>query len=142
MLLQRTISQNASHLDEPGLDLTPIIDMVFMLLIFFLVATTFQKLEREAKIALPQTIASEPISTAMREIVINVDADGQIRVAGKALSEEQLTSMLKTAVAANPQQKVSIRGDRTTAYANVARALDVCKQCGVTEPFLQSIPLR
>ncbi|MBK8269579.1 MAG: biopolymer transporter ExbD [Planctomycetes bacterium] len=60
----------------PIVDLTPVIDMVFMLLIFFLVATTFQQAEREMKIALPHASAAGPISLSLREIVVNVDATG------------------------------------------------------------------
>lgn len=121
-------------------DLTPIIDMVFLLLIFFLVATTFQQTEREMKIALPHTTAAGPISAVLREIVVNIDDRGSVSVAGRAVSEETLLALLRSAVAANADQKVSVRGDRSTAYANVSRVLDLCKAAGVSEPFLESTP--
>jgi len=123
----------------PLIELTPIIDMVFLLLIFFLVATTFHQTEREMQIALPVSASAGPISTSLREIVINVDAEGQIIVSGRPMTPEDLRTLVTEAVASNPQQKVTVRGDRTTAYANVVRVLDVCKGSGVQEPYLDTI---
>ncbi|MCC6969302.1 MAG: biopolymer transporter ExbD [Phycisphaerales bacterium] len=136
------ILQPSNSDQSVGVDLTPVIDMVFMLLIFFLVATTFQQQERESKIALPQAAASAPISSALREIVINVTRDGTLIVNTKVVDEASLLSMLKSAAAQNPGQKVNVRGDRDAAYGMVARALDLCKQAGIAEPFLQTIPTR
>lgn len=136
------ILMNEYRSAEVGVDLTPVIDMVFLLLIFFLAATTFQQTEREMKIALPQAMASGPISAALREIIVNVDAQGQTIVAGKVVSSDALAEMIRGAVAVNPGQKVSIRGDRAAAYEHVARTLDVCKGAGVNEPYLETIPVR
>lgn len=136
------ILQQSNNDQAIGVDLTPVIDMVFMLLIFFLVATTFQQQEREAKVALPQAAASAPISSALREIVINVTRDGTLIVNTRVVDESSLLSMLKNAVAQNPAQKVNVRGDRDASYGMVARALDLCKQAGIAQPFLQTIPTR
>jgi len=123
----------------PVVDLTPVIDMVFLLLIFFLVATTFQQIEREMNVVLPSAAAATPISAALRELVINVNSEGQIIVAGKRLEPDELSTMVKTAVAGNPNQKVSVRGDRTTAYSNIVRVLDICKAGGIQEPYLDTV---
>jgi biopolymer transport protein ExbD len=122
-----------------ALDLTPVIDMVFLLLIFFLVATTFQQTEREMKIALPTASAAGPISAALRELVVNVDEQGQMIVNSRVIEPEALREVVEQAVAANPEQKVSVRGDRTTAYANIVRVLDICKGAGVPEPYLDTV---
>lgn len=126
---------------EPTLDLTPVIDMVFLLLIFFLAVTTFRQAETELDIALPQAQAAGPISAALREIVVNVHADGSTVVAGRTLDGAALDRLLRDAVAANPEQKVSVRGDRAAPYAEIARVLDVCKGAGITTPFLETVPL-
>ena len=125
-----------------NVDLTPVIDMVFLLLIFFLVATTFQQAEREMKIALPAAEASGPISVALREIVVNVDESGAIYVGGRAISEEDLRTIVTEAVRANPDQKVSVRGDQSAAYGTVARVPDICKAAGIEQPFLDTVPIR
>ena len=128
--------------DSPTLELTPIIDMVFLLLIFFLVTTTFQQTEREMQIALPEAISAGPISISLREIIINVGADGEIIVSGRTISTDDLRVLIHEAVAANTDQKVTVRGDRNTPYANIINVLDVCKGAGLQEPFLDTVPTR
>ena len=122
------------------LEMTPLIDMVFLLLIFFLVATTFHQTEREMQIALPNAAFAGPISTALREIVINVDAEGNIIVNGRTLEPEDLQRLIQETVAVNADQKVTVRGDRATPYANIVRVLDICKGSGIQEPYLDTIP--
>lgn len=121
------------------IELAPIIDMVFLLLIFFLVATTFHQTEREMQIALPTASAAGPISTALREIVINVTAEGEIIVNGRKMQPDDLRSVITTAVETNPDQKVTVRGDRNATYASIALALDVCKGSGIQEPYLDTV---
>ncbi len=129
--------------DEPGpsIEMTPIIDMVFLLLIFFLVATTYQQSERELAIALPEAEAAGPISTMLREIIINVDSQGAIIVGGQTMTLEELRTLVADAVRVNPDQKVSVRGDKDIAYGTIARVLDVCKAAGAQQPFLDTVPL-
>jgi len=122
-----------------AIDLTPVIDMVFNLLIFFLVATSFQQVEREMKIALPHATSAGPISAMLKEIVVNVDAAGGIIVSGRPVAAEELRTLVNEAVAVNADQKVTVRGDRTTAYANIVAVLDICKGSGVQEPYLDTI---
>jgi len=133
------LTKAARQASGPSIEMTPMIDMVFLLLIFFLVATTFQQEEREMQIALPEAAAAGPISTALREIVINVAADGQIIVSGAEMSADELKSMVEGAVADNPEQKVTIRGDRSAAYEAIVRPLDICKAAGIQEPYLDTM---
>jgi biopolymer transport protein ExbD len=121
------------------MDMTPMIDTVFNLLIFFLVAGSFQQAEREMRIALPAASASVPISAALREITVNVDQEGQIVVAGRRMQLEELRTLVADSVRQNPEQKVTVRGDRRTAYENVVRVLDICKGGGIQEPYLDTV---
>ena len=134
MLLE---SDNSSS--EVSIDLTPIIDMVFLLLIFFLVATTFNQTEREMKIALPTASSGAPVSALLREMVINVDAEGRIIVSGRTVEPDLLRTLIVDAVKQNPEQKVTVRGDRGTIYAHVVRVLDICKANGIQEPYLDTV---
>ena len=122
-----------------SIEMTPMIDMVFLLLIFFLVATTFHQAEREMQIALPEASAAGPISAALREIIVNVDDAGGIFVGGRRIEPDALRDMIAEAVKANPEQKVTVRGDRNTAYANVVRVLDICKGNGIQVPYLDTV---
>ena len=129
-----------SRTDDAGvaIDMTPIIDIVFMLLTFFLLATTFQRAEREMQIALPFASAAGPISTALRELVVNVTSDGRAIVAGRTVSDDDLRGIVGGAVKNNPEQKVTVRGDRGAAYGAIVRVLDICKAGGVREPYLDT----
>ncbi len=122
-----------------SIEMTPIIDMVFLLLIFFLVATTFHQTEREMQIALPVASSAAPISAMLQELVINVDVEGRIIVGGRQVAAEDLKVMIAEAVALNPEQKVTVRGDRSTAYANIVAVLDLCKAAGIQEPYLDTV---
>ena len=122
-----------------SIELTPLVDMVFLLLIFFLVATTFHQTEREIQIALPEASSAVPISTALRELIVNVNDQGQIIVSGTHMSPEALRTLVEEAVADNPMQQVTVRGDRNTAYENVVTVLDICKGSGIQEPYLDTV---
>ena len=122
-----------------SVEMTPMIDMVFLLLIFFLVATTFHQEEREIQIALPVAQAAGPISATLREIIVNVDRDGRVIVSGQTMTQDALRSLVADAVQMNPNQKVTVRGDRNTAYSNVVTVLDICKGAGIQEPYLDTV---
>ncbi len=122
-----------------SIEMTPMIDMVFLLLIFFLVATTFHQSEREMQIALPVASASEPISALLQELVVNIDGEGKLFVGGRNVSVEDLQVIVSEAVAGNPDQKVTVRGDRHAAYAHIVSVLDVCKGAGIQEPYLDTV---
>ena len=122
-----------------AIEITPLIDMVFLLLIFFLVATTFHQTEREMQIALPAAKAADPISATLREIVINVDAEGTIIVNGQRIAPDDLQALVVEAVSANAEQKVTVRGDRDAAYAHIVAVLDICKGAGIQEPYLDTV---
>ncbi len=128
-----------NHADAPAMDMTPLIDTVFNLLIFFLVASSFQQIEREMQVALPVAKTAGPLSAALRDLVVNVDTEGQIILAGKRIEPQELHTLVQEAVAANPQQKVTVRGDRRAAYGHVVRVLDICKSSGVQEPYLDTV---
>ncbi len=130
-----------SHRAESQLsiEMAPMIDMVFLLLIFFLVATSFHQEEREMQIALPVAQSAGPISVALRELVINVDGQGRIIVSGREISSEDLHGMVVDALAINSEQKVTIRGDRSVAYEAIVRVLDICKTGGLQEPYLDTV---
>lgn len=127
---------------SPAIELTPVIDIVFLLLIFFLVATTFQQSEWEMQIALPEAESGGPISVSLRELVVNIQADGTVIVGGRAVSTDDLRTIVGDAVEANPEQKVTVRADKSATYDRVVGVLDVCKAAGIQEPYLDTVPLR
>jgi biopolymer transport protein ExbD len=119
------------------LDFTPMIDMVFNLLIFFLVATRFEEEERSMELTLPSASAAMPLTVRPKEVFINVDKDGRFFIARREVTTQQLVEVLRQASESNPgRQTVIIRADRRCAVQPVVTALDACKQAGIRDPVL------
>ena len=117
-----------------SLSITPLIDVVFLLLIFFLVSSRFSEEERELDLNLPSVTEALPASMQPDEIVINIDRDGRFFIDGAFRQIEQVEQILRRAQANNPlTQTVVIRGDRETNWEQVATAISLCKKVGINE---------
>ena len=116
------------------LSLTPLIDVVFLLLIFFLVTSEFEEEERRLDIVLPTATSAVPMTSKPREVVIDIDNEGDLYISGKATDLSELQLFLEAAVSNNPtNQTVIIRADRTTAFQPVVSVMDVCNRTGVSD---------
>ena len=116
------------------LSLTPLIDVVFLLLIFFLVTSEFEEEERRIDIVLPTATSAVPMTSKPREIVIDIDEDGIVYLGGQPISGDNLEELLRAAVANNPtNQSAVIRADRATAFQPVVGVMDVCNRAGVSD---------
>ncbi len=115
-----------------SLNLTPLIDVVFLLLIFFLVATRFAQDDRELPVQLPSAANAMPMTVEPTELVVNVDGAGQYMILGERMTLEKVETTLKRAVADNPvNQMVIIRGDRNVAFQAVVSVMDLCTKLKV-----------
>jgi biopolymer transport protein ExbD len=116
-----------------ALSITPLIDVVFLLLIFFLVASRLSQEDRELDIPLPSAANAMPMTSEVQELVVNVDELGAIFVNGDTLSLDQFDRLLTQAVANNPLgQSVIIRADRRVPLQTPVDVMDVCLKCGAT----------
>jgi biopolymer transport protein ExbD len=118
------------------INLTPVIDMVFLLLIFFLVATKFADIERDVRVRPPSSRHARPITAIPEEIVVNVTAEGKVLVAGRERSMDEVDRLLKAATLTNPHQSVVIRGDREAALHCAVGVLDLCEKNHVEHTYL------
>jgi biopolymer transport protein ExbD len=118
--------------EEMTLNLTPLIDVVFQLLVFFMVATTFLDPERELEIELPEASHSAEPGEAPREVVINVARDGTLYLGGAAVDRATLDAALKQAAASDPSTPVTIRGDRLSHHEAVVGVMDACGAAGLS----------
>ena len=117
-----------------NLSLTPLIDVVFLLLIFFLVTSKFDEEERRLPIELPVATSATPMTQKPREMTIDVDREGQYFVNGKAVDVTELEASLRRAVANNPtNQSVVIRADAAVAFQPVVSVMDLCNTTGVAD---------
>ena len=119
--------------DEPDVNLTPLIDVVFLLLIFFMVSTTFEHQSR-IKIDLPEASA-EPTSQEDDSLEIRIDAQGRYFIGDQQVvntTAKTLKSALSKAVGEREGPAVIIRADAKTPHQAVITALDVSSQLGLT----------
>jgi biopolymer transport protein ExbD len=117
--------------EDTDLSMAPLIDVVFQLLIFFMVATTYADAERELQLELPAADSALPAERAPEEIVISVLADGGIVCAGRALERAELAALLSGAAQRSPETPVTIRGDRSTRHEAIVDVLDACGTAGL-----------
>lgn len=117
---------------ELTLNLTPMLDVIFQLLIFFMVATTFQKDEREIDVELPQATTGNELSTENEEVIIHVRRDGSLVLHGEEVDEDELARHLSITAERNPQTPVMIRGDRLVHHEDVVGVMDACGLAGLT----------
>ncbi len=116
---------------NPGVPLTPMIDVVFLLLCFFVTSQIFAQWETEIDIALPTAATGGMPQRLPGEVIINVMADGTAVVNGQSLNDGELRSMMDRLVELFPGQPVLLRADKSTAYEHVVRVLDTCRQADI-----------
>ena len=123
-----------THQDEqPSLNMTPMIDIVFLLIIFFMVGTKFTELERKIGLKVPNVSNSGALTAAPEKKVINVHRDGVITYRGQTVSLEDLIQLLSTAREQYQDLGVLVRGDADGPFQNVATVLNACRIAGVSE---------
>lgn len=117
-----------------GIGITPLIDVVFLLLIFFLVATRFAEEDREMDVQLPTASEAKPLIAEPKEIFINIDEAGHYFVGGKMVGEDELEELLQQALQNNPlNQSVIIRADRRVQLQPVVTVMNLCNKVGILD---------
>ncbi|MDA0253782.1 MAG: biopolymer transporter ExbD [Planctomycetota bacterium] len=122
-----------------GLEMTPMIDIVFLLMIFFLVASKLDEDDRSLDVVLPQASAATPLTSRPREFVINIDRNGNYYAGARPVRLEELRDLLVQSAADNPtRQTVIVRADEETAHKHVVAAMDACVEAGIDDYQVQS----
>lgn len=112
-----------------AIPMTPLIDVVFLLLIFFLVAATISDEERQMDVQLPSASEAQPLTAQPREVVININRQGQFVVSRENVTLQRLEQILQTAAASNPgRASVLIRADRQCQWEAVVAAMNACNR--------------
>lgn len=121
-----------SRQPEPaGMQLAPMIDIVFLLLIFFIVTWQFSRSETELDVSVPTAEQGEELTRPMGEIIINILEDGTLKVEGVAVDLVQLHDKLKAIAGQFENQPVRIRGDGAVTYQRIVEVIDTCQKAGI-----------
>lgn len=127
------MARNRWDTDETfEIPLTPLIDIIFNLLVFFLVATTFYSEERDLKVRLPQGTQGDVIARQEAAYVVNVREAGVIVVENRILSLDDLSRELAK-LAREHRAKVEIRGDTDARHGAIMAIMNLCKQHGISD---------
>ncbi len=120
-----------SSQESPDVNLTPLIDVVFLLLIFFMVSTTFSQ-DAELAIDLPEASA-KPENKQQKRIELTIDAKGAYYLNGKALVNRQLQSLKSAlrAAAAGETPSIIVTADANTPHQAVITVMDAASQLGL-----------
>ena len=124
------LRKNATQ-HHPGIQLAPLVDVLLLLLIFFLLTWNAARNENELDVKLPSASAAKENAAPAGPVVVNVKVDGTVVVNRRNLTEPELADLLRNLVQLDAQQAVVIRGDETGAYKNIVNVLNIASQAGV-----------
>jgi biopolymer transport protein ExbD len=121
-----------THSDEaPTLNLTAMLDVLFLLIIFFMLGTRFVDDERKIGLSVPKVVDKGSLTAAPSRCVVNVYLDGTISLDQKTVTLEELTAKLAAARRQHGDIGVLVRGDGNDKYQRMVLVLNACKQAGV-----------
>ena len=113
------------------LQLAPMIDILLLLLSFFIITWQFSKSETELNVAVPTAQEGSEPQQSKGEIIVNILADGTIRVESVTMDRPQLLDKLSKISASFKNQPIRIRGDGAVPYQRIVEVLDTCQQAGI-----------
>lgn len=126
------------ELESPSSDLTSMTDIVFLMLVFFLLATAFIDPERALDLELPRAEHARDPEIEPREIVIEVARDGALAIGGEPIAADDLEGELRRR-AGSEKVPITIRGDRLAHHEAIVAVLDACGAAGLTDVSVGTI---
>lgn len=117
--------------DKAEVAMSPLIDAVFLLLIFFLVATMLKKKDKDIDITPPESASAVKMMPDDDVIVLGIDAEGELFWEGQPTSANQFHLRLKEVWQVNPDQRLRLDADADTPFYRVAEVLDICQFRGL-----------
>ena len=124
--------RSRAPLQHPGIQLAPLVDVLMLLLIFFLLTWNAARNENELDVKVPKATSAKEKAAPPGDVVVNVKTDGTVVVNRRNMTARELTDLLQSLVKLYPDQAVVIRGDEAGAYKNVVNVLNICSEAGVT----------
>ena len=128
-------------IDQPeDVPLAPLIDIVFLTLIFFMLTSVYSNMESEIGIALPTASTAATSDRTQGEIYINVRSDGAIVINEREVPLNELQEILKRVATYFPGGSVIIRGDRQSALGRSIAVLDACRRADIQNVSFAAVP--
>ncbi|RMD62390.1 MAG: biopolymer transporter ExbD [Planctomycetota bacterium] len=118
-------------------DITPLVDVVFLMLIFFMVSTSF-KVASSLKLELPASHSQQQLND-IKEVVISIDAEGHFYVGDEQVTDADLRKRILNATKGDPNMRVVLRADAEARHKRVVFALDVLRQLGMGKVAIATV---
>lgn len=126
--------------EQPDINLTSLIDVVFLLLIFFMISTTFEE-SSSLQVSLPEA-STDPTEQTQQSVILAIDADGVMALDDQVLPEGDENALRSALTEALPQIRRSalvVRADGEVAHRHVVTVMDMAGQLGITNLSIATI---
>lgn len=125
-----------------GMNIAPMVDMMFLLLIFFMYSSVIVQREKKMTVQVPKANAvDKKTSRVSGELIVNIDKNDKITIGqGSVESLEELKALLTRIYDANSGQHIIIRADADVKYKRVVAVMDICRQVKITNISLAVVP--
>lgn len=114
--------------EKPEVQLTSMMDCIFLMLIFFLVSSQLKKIEKEIPMELPVSDVARDVKATPDLVTVSVDSRGDLYVNSKPVGPAGLRNALRAAVAEKPGRRIRIAGDIFAPFRSIVQVLDTCQQ--------------
>ncbi|HKK19606.1 MAG TPA: biopolymer transporter ExbD [Opitutales bacterium] len=121
------------HSPEEDFPMTPMIDMVFLLLVFFMTVSTLARADKQVKLDLPESSQSDVPEDLSDRGTVSLDAEGKIYLGARPLTLEAMQAEMKEALELNPELRIHVRADEKTPYREIKEVLRACAEVGAYE---------
>jgi biopolymer transport protein ExbD len=121
------------HNEPEDFQMAPMIDMVFLLLVFFMTVASVAKSQRTIELDLPESEESQVPEDASGRGILSVDAEGKYYIGEEIRTLEQIKAAISARIQANPELQIQIRADRATEYSHVQKLLKTAAESGAYE---------
>jgi biopolymer transport protein ExbD len=113
--------------------MTPMIDMVFLLLVFFMCVSSLAQADKKLKLELPESAESKVPENLTDRGVVSVDAAGRVYLGATPVELERLTEAVRLEISRRPGLRVLVRAERSVAFRDIKRVLKACAEAGAGE---------
>ena len=124
-------SSKKKRAGAPVFALTSMLDVIFLLLCFFVTASVFSQWESEISISLPSASSAETPGRLPGEVILNIAKEGSVTVNAQKLTLNDLGRRLQKVAEFYPGQPVVLRADKETPYVSLMSVIDTCREAGV-----------
>ncbi len=123
-----------------GFQIAPMVDILLVLLVFFIVTWNFSLSEKELDVKIPSATHSKNTDAYVGQVVVNVRTDGTIVFNRQPISADELIAKLRELAKLYPDQAVILRGDQNADYKYIVNVLDICRQANIWNVAFATAP--